>query len=97
MAKVYLRGGRWFVGDQRLTNNEATILFAAMAHRRVTINDLVEMIYPNPDAEPEWAAAGVRQFCLRLRRKLRPFGWTIRGVPGQRWPTCGVALEPLAA
>ena len=50
-----------------------TVIVALLLMRRgcfVAVNDLIEMIWPNPDLEPENAAQGLTVYVCRLRKKL---------------------------
>ena len=68
---------RWCIGETSLSTNEASVLFAVMCRPTVSVTDLIEMLWPDPDAEPDWAATIVHVVMLHLRGKMAGSGWTI--------------------
>ena len=68
------------IRSRHLRPQEAELLFALMNERRISAGDAIELLWPTPDDEPEWAAESLRVYCCRIRRALEPFGWTIRSV-----------------
>jgi len=66
-----------------LTDQEATILLmAVLHHNNVTIDEIVDGLWENPDDQPDFWLEAIRVSICRLRRKLRTFGWSIE--PGYR-------------
>lgn len=56
----------------KLSRMEAELLSTLLARRPapLTINDLIEAIYPDPNAEPDFAVQMTHRVIGRLRRKL---------------------------
>jgi len=57
------------------------VLLGLYSPRLMTIGELVECAYPDPDLEPTEAEDCVRSSIRRMRRKLH--GWTLTGVWGR--------------
>lgn len=62
----------------RLTPFEVIVLWAVMARQHVTIDDLMEMLWPHPDDMPDWWRSVIGKIMCDLRAKLRPSGWGIK-------------------
>ena len=45
---------------------------------RLTTRELVEIVHPDPDLEPDYAAASISTIASKLKFRL-PKGWTIIG------------------
>ena len=94
--KLRCRGGRWFLGDVRLSKRQVTLLLAVMARPRVPTSEIIEMIWPDPDDEPDSANGIVKTIAYYLRAKLHGSGWMVYAIPGERGRHCGYRLEPEA-
>lgn len=77
-------GKYWHVGNVALSRREAALLFAVMCHPTIKTTELIEVIWPDPDFEPDYAQTGVTVLADALRKKLEPHGWTVRSTPGRR-------------
>lgn len=60
------------------------MLFAVMFRRFVYREELIEMFWPDPDSEPEFAWSTISVVAFHLRAKLKPLGWDVRATPGSR-------------
>lgn len=69
----YRRGVCFYYGSRvRLSNNEAELLSTLLLRRDrfVSVNDLIEALYLDPDHEPDYARDCVAHALCRLREKL---------------------------
>ncbi len=68
----YRRGECSALVTVKLTRMETEMLSTLLARRPapLTTGDLIEAIYPDPDAEPEFAVNLTRRLIVSLRRKL---------------------------
>ena len=89
---------RWYLNGAALRDRHVTILFALMGAPSVKMYDLIEMIWPDPDCQPDYYEECIRQAIMRVRRKLIPYGWTISGGQGlcRNDPRAGFRLERIA-
>lgn len=72
-------------GSVKLNNTETLILFALMGHRVLHRNDLVDILWPEIDDEPEWQFTSIRVRIHNMRRKLAPVGVYIRNSYSFGW------------
>jgi DNA-binding response OmpR family regulator len=65
--------------------------------RRVYNNELIEAMWPNPDAEPDSAYTALNVVAYRVRKKMASQEWSILSTRGQQgywldkpngWNTC---------
>lgn len=68
-----------------LARHEGLIMTALLAHREVTIELLMEVLWPDPDSMPDLWYGNLMVRMHHLRRKLEPFGWTIAVRHGFGW------------
>jgi DNA-binding SARP family transcriptional activator len=61
--------------------------------RRVTVQELTEYVYPNPDAQPDAAWGVIRATIYRLRRRYLAPDWRIE-VPS-KYKRTGYALRKI--
>lgn len=52
------------------TETEIVSTLLALRGRCVPRQELIEILWPNPDDEPEWSYNQIAQYIRRLRRKL---------------------------
>jgi|6_EtaG_2_1085325.scaffolds.fasta_scaffold07245_6 DNA-binding response OmpR family regulator len=93
MARVTLGHNPELVdGDRRLriTPMERLILLVAMGRPLVTRDALVEILWPNPDNQPDHWGGSINVRVMSLRRKLEKFGWTLLA-----WKGRGMWLEKI--
>lgn len=60
--------------SERLTPVETIILFALMCRKRIHRDELREILWPNPNMEPDWSKSSIGVRMCNLRRKLAQFG-----------------------
>ena len=77
-------------GFARITPHELKILLALMGRPEVAKETLIEILYPDPDKEPDWADSRVKVAIWSLRKKLRQFGWTISSRYTYGWSLCEI-------
>jgi DNA-binding response OmpR family regulator len=55
-----------------LKRMEAELLSVLLANRgtAIRVQELIEMVYPNPDVEPEYAVNCIHHLAMKLRRTL---------------------------
>src|SRR3546814_4751606 len=46
----------------------------------LTVDDMMEMLWPHPDDMPDCWYPAITQWMVRLNRTLAPFGWTLHCV-----------------
>ena len=73
-APYEVRAGKWV---QPLTDAEAYLLWAVMGRGALTIADLAEVVWGGKHRWPLFWQNGVAVRLNSLRKKLRPFGWTV--------------------
>ena len=73
MLALRLRAGSWYVGDQRLSMSEASILLCLAFNGAISRDDLMEIYWPHPDDMPEYWYRIIGKNLCRLRRKITPF------------------------
>lgn len=56
----------------RLSGRETAVLSTLLMHHPepVKIDDLIEVVWPDPDVEPEWAKSQIYLVIKRLRAKI---------------------------
>ncbi len=69
----------------RLTPQEATVLLAVMARPEVAAAELAELLWPDPDAMPDFWRDNIGAVLCTLNAKLRPFGWDVVARVGFGW------------
>lgn len=84
------RIGEWII---RLTRREADLLLLLMLRcpEPVTLNEMIEWIWPYPDDEPDSAEGNAYEAMRSLRYKIgsyrvigrKGFGYYLRQFPGQ--------------
>ena len=80
-----------------LTPYEGLIMTALLGRREVTVELLMEVLWPDPDLMPDrWYEILVVQLS-KLRGKLRRCGWTIAVRHGFGWRLAQLREERLAA
>ena len=60
-----------------ILENLKKVLFALMCREVVTKKDFIEILWPDPDKEPDWAENSIGVYLYELRKKLEPFGYKI--------------------
>jgi DNA-binding response OmpR family regulator len=60
------------------------IALAASMPRRLTLDELIEFVYPDPDHEPRFARNGIKVTIGHIRKKRDLGGWAIRATRGVR-------------
>lgn len=60
-------------------------LFALMAQPLVTREQMMEVMWPDPDEMPDWCFSNIGAQLCKLRKNLRPAGWDIRARYGRGW------------
>lgn len=69
-------------GEQvELKRWQADLVMEAMCHRIVTTERVVELIWPDPDNEPDFWLEGLKTRVWRLRYITRRFGFEVIGTP----------------
>lgn len=71
-------GGR----KARLTPSEALMLTAVMARSFVPRDEMVEILWPNPNRQPDFWDTAMKVHAHNIRRKLKPFGVAVRSRIG---------------
>lgn len=68
-----------------LSKQENTVMWALMTTPRVNVNGLVEAVWPDPDLQPDFWHNHINVLIAGIRKKINPFGWTIRSEYGRGW------------
>ena len=68
-----------------LTPYEGLLMTTLLGHREVTVELLMEVLWPDPDLMPDYWYDCLRKHLSRLRKKVRPFGWDIKNRYGFGW------------
>lgn len=71
------RGGRWFLGDETITPQQASIILFLAINHYAEVNELIELLWPDPDDEGEDVYNHIRVLISMLRPKLRKVGYDI--------------------
>lgn len=71
--RITLRRGRWFAGKCRLSRVESEVVLCALLNGIVTIEDLQEIHWPDPDDMPDIWLGNIRKRLCCLRKKLSPY------------------------
>jgi len=70
---------------KRIPPKQAAALFALMCKPLVSVADLSEIFWPNPDAMPDTWVSAAKQHIHHLRRALLEFGVDVENVYGRGW------------
>lgn len=79
MTRLFLRKKRWYIENTQIRPQEAQLLIALMGSPRMTRDQLIEVLYPNPwEFESENALNHISALICYLNNDLRPHGWMVR-------------------
>ena len=63
-------------------NSRRIIAAIALAYPgKVKVRDLIPVVYPDPDKEPDWAADSIKSTIFSMRRVWSNPDWRIASVP----------------
>lgn len=66
-------------GEFSITPREADVLFCLMAHRMISVSQIIEFFYGDQeDGGPLFARNCVKRWICELRKNLRGAGWSIQ-------------------
>ena len=69
----------------KLSPQELTVLWALMMLEFASDDDLVEMLWPDVEDQPDMWADVIKIVACSLRKKLKPAGWGVKKNYGKPW------------
>ena len=72
-------GKRWYIKGQGvpLSDHQVDIMFSLLFRPYITIDELIEVVHPDPFLEPDWAEVSLRGIIFALNKRLPSLGYKI--------------------
>ena len=87
-CRLKLTKGQWAIhgnGIVRPVNERwATLLLAVLFNRVISRDDVIEILWPDSESQPDWWGESLRCTIFKLGKELEHFGYSLKTRPGGR-------------
>ena len=88
-ARLLLKAGNFYLVQgkrwQPLIETDGTLLMSFILNGELTEEDVMEIMWPDPDRMPDWWAGSMKVKFHRINSILEPFGWRIKARYNWGW------------